>query len=228
MPSSESLTEGFVRAESEQLNDAVQSLEMRTPLGTTDLNAALSAAIDATQNAGDTAPTSIIYIGDGFSSNRFTQKRMTELVAALVENRISVHAVVLGPRTNPRFPSVLANLTGGTFTSLQRGQEKTVARELAAAATVAPRSASAVTVDGTALNFVNRDNFFLRPERHTVLLGQGQIPKFQTITIESNGQKLASVGVENTRRENAGAELMHLTKALSDSAGLDCHAPCRN
>ena len=98
-PSSESLAEGFKR------------LEMRIPLGTTDLAGALRAA---SKELGNQPDSSIVYIGDGMHlCNLLNTAEFESLINEMRGTRTSVSSIAIGPKTDCELLSTISNHTGG-------------------------------------------------------------------------------------------------------------------
>ncbi|MFY7878163.1 MAG: hypothetical protein ACOVQM_22085, partial [Pirellula sp.] len=98
-PSSDSITDGF------------KKLELRVPLGTTDLAGALRAA---RRELGDEKDTNIVYIGDGYHrSNLLNTTEFESLVDSFRESRTSIHSLAIGPETDCELLAVFSSQTGG-------------------------------------------------------------------------------------------------------------------
>jgi len=108
-----SLTSGFVKPTGAEMVQAMAKLERRTPLGSTDMNAALRAALACFAD-GTNARRSIVFIGDGLSrANVLQADEFRELTADLVKNRVSVSSYAIGPERDVHLLAALANHTGG-------------------------------------------------------------------------------------------------------------------
>ena len=105
------LSEGFAAAGSPATRDAVNSLEERTPLGSTDIIAVLDAAADLF--TGPAAGRAIVYIGDGPGLNGIDAADFFALQEKLRTKRIAVSSVGIGEQVNWPCLAALANATGG-------------------------------------------------------------------------------------------------------------------
>ena len=109
------LTEGFVAPKSPEFSKSLSQLSEQVPLGSTDLVAALNAAMDrlALSSVG---PRSVFYIGDGISiANLLDTATMRSLVDDLRQAQVSVHSLAIGPKVDVKLLAVLANHTGGNL-----------------------------------------------------------------------------------------------------------------
>jgi hypothetical protein len=107
------LTQGFVAANSPEMQKAVAALNRRTPLGSCDLEKALDTA--AKSYTGDNkSPRAIVYIGDGSSrANALSADQLDRVVTDLVSERIPVIAFAVGAHIDEQLLGVLASRTGG-------------------------------------------------------------------------------------------------------------------
>ena len=212
------MTDGFVTTASREVSDAIQKLSLRTPLGATNLKAAFAQILAAT----DQQPTSVIYIGDGMTSlDVIITAELKTLVAQLADRDISVHSLVLGPQTNLTLPGILANLTGGTIAAVTSGNEGIAARTVANALAIAPTKAQAFTVDGKALAVVGSQSCFLRPDRHTVLYGMGELNAFRAITAQTQTGSTSTWSAERCVRFKGGPELKQFVQQVTESNGTN-------
>jgi len=90
---------------------AFSALEVRTPLGSTDMVAVLEGAAERFEAS--PAPRSIIYIGDGPGIAGVDTAEFRHLLTILKNKRISVSAVGVGPAVNWPSLAAIANATGG-------------------------------------------------------------------------------------------------------------------
>jgi hypothetical protein len=104
------LTEGFHAAGDDALKMAARALDARTPLGSTDIVAALEDA--AARFEGD-GPRAIVYIGDGPALNGVDADEFAGVVDLLRSGRISVSSLGIGPAVNWQCLAALAANTGG-------------------------------------------------------------------------------------------------------------------
>ncbi|MEZ6123864.1 MAG: hypothetical protein R3C49_11885 [Planctomycetaceae bacterium] len=214
----ETLTDGFASAASREMNDAVHQLSLRTPLGATSLEPALRQVLKDTDSK---TPTSVVYIGDGLTTRDTLQPgELNTLIHELVEQHISIHAIVLGPVTNQVLPGLLANLTGGLVTQSEYGNEGTSAGKIAGAMILAPRAAHAFSTDNQPVQLTVQASIMLRPDRHTVLFGSGTVPRFKTLTASLDDNATARWDVSACQRIEGGAELRVLTERIIQSEGV--------
>ncbi|HUY87660.1 MAG TPA: VWA domain-containing protein, partial [Pirellulales bacterium] len=109
------LTKKFVAVDGAEMRQALNDLQQRVPLGSTDMPVALRAAANAcNKNVGAGRERAAIYIGDGMSTaDLVAGKKLQSLVDSLVESRISVSSYAVGPRVDAELLAALANHTGG-------------------------------------------------------------------------------------------------------------------
>ena len=107
------LTAGLVAPQGPAIEQALEQLQRRTPLGSTDLAAILQTAADqfSTEH-----PRSLVYLGDGVSrAGLLNSERFAGLVQNLVKQRVSVSSLVIGPQRDVATLAALANHTGGVY-----------------------------------------------------------------------------------------------------------------
>ncbi len=105
------LSNGLQKPVADEIRSAIAKLESRLPLGTTDLEAALRFGGKLLQGKSD---ASIVYIGDGIArSHILNRDEFKGLVQSLVDNRVSVTSLGIGPMVNVEGLATLANHTGG-------------------------------------------------------------------------------------------------------------------
>ncbi|NQT12542.1 MAG: VWA domain-containing protein, partial [Planctomycetes bacterium] len=128
------MTKSFVAAGSEEMSGALEKLEARVPLGATDMQGAVTAAVARFADAGSNA-RSVVYIGDGMSTaNLVGTESFEQLVATLVENQIAVSSYAVGPRLDEQVLGALAANTGGQVLKASQVKSDSAGTELAAAA----------------------------------------------------------------------------------------------
>ena len=109
------LSEGFVAPRGEAAQMARKKLMDRAPLGATDMEFALRAAVDSFDSASDAARM-VVYIGDGVSTTNLLEgEKLRGVIDALVAARIPVSSYAVGPRTDAMLLAVVANQTGGNL-----------------------------------------------------------------------------------------------------------------
>ena len=109
------LSEGFVAPRGEAAQMARKKLMDRAPLGATDMEFALGAAVDSFDAASDAARM-VVYIGDGVSTTNLLEgEKLRGVIDALVAARVPVSSYAVGPRTDAMLLAVVANQTGGNL-----------------------------------------------------------------------------------------------------------------
>ncbi|RLS37771.1 MAG: hypothetical protein DWH78_07150 [Planctomycetota bacterium] len=213
-----SLTDGFVPTGSEELKSAVSRLSARTPMGATDL----SAALRNTFSQNPAVPMSVLYIGDGISAaDQLSAESLDALVDDMISRSVSFHAFLLGPQVDTQLTGILANQTGGTFENSQAISVEASAERLAMQLTVAPEIIRNLEIDGQSLVLAAHDSVALRSDRHTVVFGKGAPSNQVHVSGEnSNGKSLAWDVPANATKE-AGEELHVLFERAEKSGGLN-------
>ena len=109
------MTKSFVAANSAEMKQGLAELGRRVPLGSTDMPAAIKAAVAlCNENASVGREHAAIYIGDGMSTaGMMAPGKLHVLVDALVQSKISVSSYAIGPRVDAALLGALANHTGG-------------------------------------------------------------------------------------------------------------------
>ncbi|MBI2478866.1 MAG: hypothetical protein HYV60_09595 [Planctomycetia bacterium] len=188
-----SLTEGFVAPRSAEMQQALRKLELRAPLGSTDMIAALRGAIESYGPA-NTKPRSVVYIGDGVSRANIIESREFEtLVNDLVASRASVSSMAIGPSRNGRLLATLANHTGGMLyldSDQNTGQDAGIAMAQAARGTV--MWPVAATLPTSVRESYPKQMPPLRADRDSVLIGMLDAAGTDnlTVTYEVNGKTI--------------------------------------
>ena len=107
------MTKDFVAPNSPEMQAAIQRLEGRAPLGATDMEKALRAAV-ASFKAGSTNPRVMVYLGNGTSkANILSPQKFEELANLLVDAKIPVNSFSVGPQLDLQMLGALAARTGG-------------------------------------------------------------------------------------------------------------------
>ncbi|MEX0688367.1 MAG: hypothetical protein WD072_06860, partial [Pirellulales bacterium] len=104
------LCQGFHPATAEAIRAGIRKLDARTPLGSTDITAAIEAAVARFDAAG---PKAIIYLGNGPGLGGIDPEEFAVAVDLLRTNRVAVSSVGLGPGVNWQCLAALAANTGG-------------------------------------------------------------------------------------------------------------------
>ncbi len=122
------MTQNFVAPHGAEMTAAIEQLKHRTPLGATDMEAAMKAVLDSYKGASG-APRAVVYIGNGRSSANATAPDMPKLIDRLANQHISVSSFAVGASQNVANLAALANQTGGV---VALDGEKVAGRELGA------------------------------------------------------------------------------------------------
>lgn len=129
------MTPGFVAPKGPEMDQALAKIEGRTPLGSTDLEQGLRAAMASFSGSN---PRALIFIGDGTSkANLFTAERFAELVKALADQRIPVTTCAIGPMLDLQVLGALPAHTGGRLFQADEAAGEKIGAGLAAAARAA-------------------------------------------------------------------------------------------
>ncbi|NDC64001.1 MAG: hypothetical protein EBZ59_08490, partial [Planctomycetia bacterium] len=105
------LTDGFHPPRGAAIGNASRKLEARTPLGSTDLVAAVEAAAGLFTESANTR--AVIYIGDGPGLAGIDTGDFQRVIDILRSRRIAVTAVGIGPQVNWPCLAAIASATGG-------------------------------------------------------------------------------------------------------------------
>lgn len=187
------LTDGFVAPKSAEMQQALRKLDLRAPLGSTDMVAALQGAIDSYGPA-SANPRSVVYIGDGVSrANVIESNEFETIVNDLVANRASVSSMAIGPSRDGRLLATLANHTGGMLyvdSDQNTGQDAGVAMAHAARGTVLWPVAS--KIPASVRESYPKQLPPLRADRDSILIGMldGAGTGDLSVTYEANGKTI--------------------------------------
>ncbi|HVA48300.1 MAG TPA: VWA domain-containing protein [Pirellulales bacterium] len=220
-----------VAPSSEAMQRALAALDRRVPLGSTDLRAALNAALEVAA-AGDEAgrTRSILYIGDGFSvANLLTFDDLKQFTERLVESRLSFNSYAIGPRVVSELLAALANHAGGMVVfDDDRSDGRKFGRYLAAVARSAVVWPAAVDFPQAVKQAYPRPVPPLRFDRDTILLGsldskaaEAKQPLAIKLTGDLNG-KLVTLEWKLTPGASSpdNAYLARVVEAISPGKGL--------
>jgi tetratricopeptide (TPR) repeat protein len=109
--SAEPLNNSFDDPQSSAVQASVDTLHSRVPLGATNLQGALNAALKAAEG---NRSTDVTYIGDGMSTADLIElPELRELVTEFRQRRVPVHSFGVGPQLNLQLLGILAQQTGG-------------------------------------------------------------------------------------------------------------------
>jgi hypothetical protein len=179
------MTKAFVAPGSAELKAAIAKLRERTPLGSTDMVAALSSGM-AAFDAKSSQRRAIVYIGDGVSNaNLNATKKMTAVIGELVKREIAVTPFSIGPKRNGELLAMIANHTGGMMAiDGAKFSADDVGKYLASAADgIVAWPVSAKWPTGVEV-FPERATP-LRFDRDTIYLGAGELAQGAAIEIEA-------------------------------------------
>jgi hypothetical protein len=104
------LCDGFHTADSESVRAAVRKLDSRTPLGTTDIVAAIDDAMARFDGEG---PKAVIYIGNGPGLGGVDPDEFARVVDMLRSSHVAVSVIGIGPQVNWQCLAALAANAGG-------------------------------------------------------------------------------------------------------------------
>ena len=107
----EQLGDRFAAATGTETATAIESLDARAPLGSTDFTNAIREAADLFEAS--PAPRSIVYVGDGPSPGGVDQSEFQDLLATLRTKRISFSSIGIGPQVNWPCLAAVAHASGG-------------------------------------------------------------------------------------------------------------------
>lgn len=166
------LSGGLQQLGSSELEHAVEALRRRVPLGTTDIGGALAAAANqiSSEHGG-----SIIYVGDGIGRLRIlSNEQRLAAVERLIERRISVLSLAIGPQVDVAFLAALANETGGQIIVRQSAEAspEEMGQALAIAAAVPVLWPSELELPEGLVKSLPSRCPPLRLDRDSVLIGQ--------------------------------------------------------
>ena len=188
------LTKGFVAPGSAEWKAALAALNLRAPLGSNDMDKALSAA--AASFTGEAKnPRAVVYIGDGSSrANPLSPERFQQLAGSLAAGHIPVLSYGVGPRVDRELLGLLARQTGGV---LLDGAGNDAGTRLATATTAAVYWPTAAVKWPAGMGEVLPKAMPpLRSDRDTVLIGtlKGKEPMRIEVTVDGPGG--ADAGLE--------------------------------
>ena len=185
------MTAGFVAPTGAAMSAALDKLERRAPLGSTDMLGALRSAAETFTPEKNHAHA-IVYIGDGVSrANVMADDEFQSVVASLVDRQAAFNSFAIGPQRDAQLLATLANHSGGMLyldTDQNTAQQAGLALSQAALGTVLwPVEAR---LPAEFVEVYPRQLPPLRAGRDSVLIGlvKGQGPYEASATYEVNGQ----------------------------------------
>ena len=176
----ERLTSEFVAPNSDAVRDAIATLQQRAPLGATNFQTALDAAISALPK--DSLGT-LLYVGDGMSSvNLLSSETVRTSIGNLRSRQIPVSSYAVGPRKDLRLLGVMAQHTGGLVMTDEGSDSKSAAsnantagKQLAQAAVASVFYPDVVEFSGSDLKLAVEQPLPLRADRETYILAKGSL-----------------------------------------------------
>ncbi len=193
----------FLPADSAELRAALESLRRETPLGSTDMEQVLRAAVAPFEQQ-PAAGRTLLYIGDGRSAaNLLGTESFGALVETLRAARVSVSSYAIGPQRDGRLLAALANHTGGNLyvdepmvwaddaegVSEERAREENLRRGAAVGASIADWTRAAVLWPAQVAWPAELGDVYpktvppLRTDRDTVVIGVADLPLDEPIEI---------------------------------------------
>ena len=207
------LTPGFVRVGSKEAVDAIQQLRRTTPLGATRLQAALRTVSQMTDGK---RAVSVLYIGDGMTSRETLSIQQIKLLTdKLVQQKVSIHSVVLGPKTDKTVPAVLASLTGGTVVNVNSGDVADVSTSLR----MAPVAVDQLIVNGESVSSENH-RLMLRPVTGAVAYFRSECDRVNAVQLKMNNGQVLTWNAEQIQVVDSGAVLKSLVNEATASEGI--------
>jgi tetratricopeptide (TPR) repeat protein len=190
----------FSNVQSDSVKEALNKIQNRAPLGTTNLFKGLKQTASILKNESN---ISILYIGDGMSIGHIFRKEDVSSLAKQFRNqKLTVHSYVVGPKVDLELPGIIAQQTGGTVRHSSSNDQST-AKYIAQSVSVAPVYFSKFN---NSLSIKPSSPLPLRADRNTYFLVKGNIP--ETISASGNNKevkwKLAS-----SKIHKGNASLMH-------------------
>jgi hypothetical protein len=221
------LAKDFQPARSPGVTQATRALDARTPLGATDLVAALTAAADFFGDTAANRPRAIVYVGDGPGLTGIDPAEFTQAIDALRAKRIAVSSLGIGPQINWPCLAAVANGTGGM---LIIPQEKDAAKEAgakigaAAVKAVAWPDEVAVSSDvaDAALRLLPGRLPPLRADRDAVVLVEGPLAKARLEMRLTRGDEQGTVKLDlpTAKPREQNAYLAELARNARDTDGI--------
>lgn len=208
------LSEGYHPPRSEAIKTALSALRKRVPLGATDLQVGLQAALKSFEPG---RKSDIIYIGDGMSTGRLIPIPVVRtLLADLRKGQTPVHSFAVGPRTDLHMLGVLAAHTGGVVlvdALIDDAKQSAAAtgKRLAVAAGGPVLYLSKLVIEPEIEQLLPRDLPPLRKDRTTVLLGHGTLAaSFKIHAVGNDGRTMLDWTVASGAPQSAHTFLMGL------------------
>lgn len=202
---SEPLSKGFEAGSGAGSKAALAKLEQRTPLGATNMLAALTTALDSIP-AGQ--PATVIYLGDGQSNAAvIAPKALQQLLQNYRERQVAITCYGVGPTLNLHLMGLLAHQTGGLLLLDQTGRatDEELARRwdsdrLVAAVTAPVFFPEEVSISAP-VKLYPEQPLPVRLDRETVYVAKGTLPAAATLRLSRGAE-----GTDESTWELAKAE----------------------
>ncbi|MFH1922447.1 MAG: hypothetical protein ABIP48_21510, partial [Planctomycetota bacterium] len=217
------MTESFVAPGSPEMAAALEKLEAREPLGATDIEKAVNAAV--ARFAGEGAnPRAVVYIGDGMSTaNLLGTETFEQLVGSLVDNRIAVTSYAVGPRLDVQVLGALAATTGGQLLKAEEVAAEKAGSELAAAAKGTVLWPESATWPAGFREVFPARTPPLRADRESVIIGtyEGEGPFEVQMTVgTAEGSKPLQWTIEANPPQDANSYIARLVEGARVDGGV--------
>jgi hypothetical protein len=199
------MTEGFVAADSPQMQAALAKLRQRVPLGATDLDAGLRSAAAGLASA--KAAKTVVYLGDGMSkANLPNAESFGALVEDLSKNRVTVSSFVIGKEHNVQVLAALANQTGGVLATDAQAAEAAVnaGKVLAGSIHGSVIWPTEIALPASLGETLPKDVPPLRTDRDSILIGKLVSPDAGDVKItgEMNGRPIELLAKVTPEKSN--------------------------
>jgi hypothetical protein len=216
------LTEHYVAPQSREMQSGLAKLDLREPLGATDMAAALEAAANSF-DANAARPRAVVYFGDGMSKANFlTVDELAAITEELVAARAPLHSYAIGPQRDLQLLATLANHTGGML--YVDAAEAQVAQQAGAALATVVRSPvfwpSETELPRSMKEAYPRRMPPLRPDRVTVVVGVFEGEGLQSVRIQGQVAGSPAEARWTLSPENSADDLAYLPQ-LVDLARRD-------
>lgn len=167
------LTRSFVSPASDEVQVALEKLNQRVALGSTDVELMLNSAAQEFSGSTD-RNRNVIYIGDGICRGGILHTdAFATAVNRLVQNQVSVSSYAIGPKRNIELMASLANHTGGNLfvDSNEPAATRDGARGLAQSVHGSVFWPKSNQVSDTVVEFYPSNVPPLRSDRDSILIG---------------------------------------------------------
>jgi hypothetical protein len=221
------LAKEFQRAGGPGIAQATRALDARTPLGTTDLVGALSAAGDLFGTAAPQGPRAIVYVGDGPGLAGIDPAEFAAAIDGLRAKRIAVSSLGIGPQINWPCLAAVAHATGGMLmVPEEQHPAKDAGKRIGAAAVQAVAWPEDVAVSSdaadAALRLLPARLPPLRADRDSVILVEGPLAKARLeMRIARGGDReQVTLDLPSTAPREQNAYLAELARNARETDGI--------